>query len=63
MSKRENQRSTKKDLLDRVFFTMHVLQGRLEEEPYLSEEMVDEMARLKGALLRFHRRGVEYKLW
>ena len=57
------QRPTKKELLEKLFFTMHVVQGRLEEEQFLPQEMEEEMVKLKGALLRFHRKGVDYKLW
>lgn len=63
MSRLKRQRPSKKELLEKLFFTMHVVQGRLEEEPYLPQEMEDEMVKLKGALLRFHRTGVEFKLW
>lgn len=63
MSRLKKQRPSKKELLEKLFFTMHVVQGRLEEERYLPPEMEEEMVKLKGALLRFHRAGVEYKLW
>ena len=56
-------RPTKKELLDRLAFSIHVLQGRLDEEPSLPLEMLDAMVSLRGDLLKIQRLGVDYKLW
>ena len=58
-----NPRPTKKELLDRLAFSIHVLQGRLDEEPSLPLEMLDAMVNLRGDLLKLQRLGAEYKLW
>lgn len=58
-----SHRPTKKELLDKLAFSIHVLQGRLDEEPSLPLEMLDAMVSLRGDLLRIQRLGVDYKLW
>ena len=56
-------RPTKKELLDKLAFQIHVMEGRLEEEPSLPLEILDVMVSIKGNLLRLQRLGAEYKLW
>ena len=56
-------RPTKKELLDKLPFSIHVMEGRLEEERSLPLEILDAMVSLKGDLLRLQRLGVEFKLW